>query len=93
MKLSDARLARLASQIVDTLADREDVRLQAGDAKLLNGVAAIMADELQVEERIDAEVREILEQYRNDIAAGRLDYNELFRRVKSRLVQERRAVL
>ena len=93
MKLSDARLERLASQIVDTLADREDVRLQAGDAKLLNGVAAIMADELQVEERIDAEVREILEQYRNDIAAGRLDYNELFRRVKSRLVQERRAVL
>ena len=93
MKLSDARLERLASQIVDTLADREDVRLQAGDAKLLHGVAAIMADELQVEERIDAEVREILEQYRNDIAAGRLDYNELFRRVKSRLVQERKAIL
>ncbi len=93
MKLSDARLDRLAAQIVDTLAERDDVRLQADDAKLLHGVKAIMADELQAEDRIDAEVREILEQYRNDIAAGRLDSHELFRRIKSRLVQERKVVL
>ena len=93
MRLSEARIERIAAQIVDTLADRDDVRLQANDAKLLRAVAEIMADELQVEERIDAEVREILEQYRNDIAAGRLDYHELFRKIKARLVQERRAVL
>jgi hypothetical protein len=93
MKLSDARLERLAAQIVDTLADRDDVRLQADDTRLLGGVITIMVDELSVEERIDAEAREILEQYRNDIAAGRLDYHELFRKVKSRLVSERKAVL
>ena len=57
MRLSEARIERLAAQIVDTLADRDDVRLQANDAKLLRAVAEIMADELQVEERIDAEVR------------------------------------
>lgn len=93
MRLSDTRLERLASEIVDLLADRDDVRLQADDAKLLQGVATIMADELTVEERIDAEAREILETYRNDIAAGRLDYHELFRKVKSRLVHERKAIL
>lgn len=93
MKLSDSRLERLASEIVDMLADRDDVRLQADDAKLLQGVATIMTDELTVEERIDAEARDILETYRNDIAAGRLDYHELFRKVKSRLVQERKAIL
>jgi hypothetical protein len=93
MRLSDARLERIAAQIVDALADRDDVRLQADDAKLLHGVAEIMADELLVEDRIDAEARQILDQYRNDIAAGRLNYEELFRKVKSRLVQERGAVL
>lgn len=93
MRLSDTRLERLAAEIVDLLADRDDVRLQADDAKLLQGVATIMADELTVEERIDAEAREILETYRNDIAAGRLDYHELFRKVKSRLVHERKAIL
>jgi hypothetical protein len=93
MKLSDARLDRLATQIVDMLAERDDVRLQADDTKLLHGVKAIMADELQAEDRIDAEVREILDQYRNDIAAGRLDYHELYRRIKTRLVNERKVVL
>ncbi len=93
MKLSEARVDRLAAQIVDTLADRDDVRLNAGDAKLLHAVTRIMVDELMVEERIEAEVRDLLDQYRNDIAAGRLNYNELFKRVKSRLVAERNAVL
>ncbi len=93
MKLSDARLDRLATQIVDMLAERDDVRLQADDTKLLHGVKAIIADELQAEDRIDAEVREILDQYRNDIAAGRLDYHELYRRIKTRLVNERKVVL
>ncbi len=93
MRISDARLERIAAQIVDTLADYEDVRLQADDAKLLRGVEDIMLDELNVEDRIDAEVRDILEQYRNDIAAGRLDYHELYRKVKSRLVNERKVIL
>ena len=93
MKLSDARLDRLATQIVDMLAERDDVRLQADDTKLLHGVKAIMVDELQAEDRIDAEVRDILDQYRNDIAAGRLDYHELYRRIKTRLVNERKVVL
>ncbi len=93
MRISDGRLERIAAQIVDTLADYEDVRLQADDAKLQRGVEDIMLDELNVEDRIDAEVRDILEQYRNDIAAGRLDYHVLYRKVKSRLVNERKAIL
>ncbi len=93
MKLSEARIERIATQIVDILAERDDVRLQADDTKLLRGAIEIITDELGVEERIDAEAREILNQYRNDIAAGRLDYNELFRRVKSKLIAEYKAVL
>jgi len=93
MRISDGRLERIAAQIVDTLADYDDVRLQADDAKLQRGVEDIMIDELNVEDRIEAEVRDILEQYRNDIAAGRLDYHVLYRKVKSRLVNERKAIL
>jgi|1186.fasta_scaffold537595_1 hypothetical protein len=93
MRLSEPRLDRLAGQIVDALAELDDVRLRADDAKLLHAVKAIVTDELQVEERIDAEARDLLEHYRNDIAAGRLDYHELFRKIKARLIQEHHAVL
>ncbi len=93
MKLSEARIDKLSLEIIDALAEQEDVRLQADDAKLRAAIRAIMIDELTVEERLDAEVREMLEQYRTDIAMGRLKYDELFRRVKQRLIAERRIIL
>ncbi len=93
MRISEGRMERLASGIVDMLAERDDVRLQADDSQLIHAVKATLTDEMQAEDRVDAEVRELLEQYRNDIAAGRLDYHELFRKIKARLLSERKIVL
>ena len=93
MKLSEARIDKLSEQIVDALAELDDVRLQADDGKLLHGIRTVMIDELTVEERLDAEVRQLLEHYRGDIASGRMNYDELFRRAKQRLINERRIVL
>ncbi|HEX6289120.1 MAG TPA: DUF507 family protein [Herpetosiphonaceae bacterium] len=93
MKLSEARIDKLSEEIVDVLAEQDDVRLQADDVKLRHAIRDEMIDELTVEERLDAEVRKILEQYRSDITMGRMNYDELFRRVKQRLINERRIVL
>lgn len=93
MKLSEARIDKLSEQIVDVLAEQDDVRLQADDGKLLHAIRTVMIDELTVEERLDVEVRQLLEQYRGDIAMGRMNYDELFRRAKQRLINERRIVL
>lgn len=93
MKLSEARIDKLSEAIVDTLAEQDDVRLQADDGKLLHAIRTTMIDELTVEERLDVEVRKLLEQYRGDIAQGRMNYDELFRRVKQRLIAERRIIL
>jgi uncharacterized protein len=93
MKLSDQRIDKLSETIVDVLAEQDDVRLQADDVKLRHAIRDEMIDELTVEERLDAEVRKLLEQYRSDITMGRMNYDELFRRVKQRLINERRIVL
>ena len=93
MKLSEARIDKLAEQIVDVLADQDDVRLQADDTKLLHAIRASVIDELTVEERLDVEVRKMLDQHKGDIAMGRLNYDELFKRAKQKLINERRIVL
>ena len=93
MKLSEARVDKLSLDIIDTLAEQDDVRLQAKDAELSAAVKQIVEDELLVEERLDAEVRQLLEQHRSDIVMQRLSYDELFRRTKQRLINERRIVL
>lgn len=93
MKLSPARVERLSAEILDALADHDDVRLQGDDAKLMQGIREIMLDELQVEERLEAEVRGVLDEYRHDIAMGRLDAGELYRKIKAKLVRERSLIL
>lgn len=93
MKLSEARIDKLSLDIIDTLAEQDDVRLQAKDAELSAAIKQIMEDELSVEERLDVEVRQLLEEHRTDIVMGRLSYDDLFRRIKQRLVNERRIVL
>lgn len=93
MKLSDPRIDKLSEEIVDMLAEQDDVRLQADDVKLRHAIRDEVIDELTVEERLDAEVRKLLEQHRSDITMGRMNYDELFRRVKQRLISERRIIL
>lgn len=93
MKLSDPRIDKLSEEIVDLLAEQDDVRLQADDVKLRHAIRDEVIDELTVEERLDAEVRKVLEQHRSDITMGRMNYDELFRRVKQRLISERRIIL
>lgn len=93
MKLSEARIDVLSERIVDVLADQDDVLFQAPDPRLRQAIREIMIDELTVEERLDAEVRALLEQHRSDIVMGRLNYDEVFRRVKQRLIRERGIVL
>lgn len=93
MKLSENRIDRLSEQIVDVLAELDDVRLQADDVKLRHAIRAVMIDELTVEERLDAEVRKMLDEHKSDIVMGRMNYDELFRRAKQKLISERRIIL
>lgn len=93
MKLSENRIDRLSEQIVDVLAELDDVRLQADDVKLRYAIRAVMIDELTVEERLDAEVRKMLDEHKSDIVMGRMNYDELFRRAKQKLISERRIIL
>ncbi len=93
MKLSEARIDKLSLDIIDILAEQDDVRLQGNDAELGSAIKQIMVDELTVEERIDVEVRQMLEPYRTDITTGRINYDDLFRKTKQRLIRERRIIL
>ncbi|TFG60798.1 MAG: DUF507 family protein, partial [Nitrospirales bacterium] len=54
--------------------------------------AAILA-ELQVEDRLNADVREMLKQFEREFAEGRADYQKMFTMVKQKLIKERGVIL
>lgn len=56
-------------------------------------VTQLMLDELSVEDRINDEVRKILEQYGEKMKQFGASYEEAFKAVKRQLVRERKVVL
>ena len=93
MKLSPDKIEQLADKLVDTLADTDGVLFRSSDAELRIAIGEIMTDELMVEERLDAEIHKMLQAYKYEITMGRLNYDELYRKLRSRLIAERRIVL
>jgi hypothetical protein len=58
-------------------------------SELING---IIAEELASEDRLNEEVREILEQYSDYMRREGVSYQEMFRKAKNQLVQQRKIV-
>ncbi len=56
-------------------------------------VHAAMLDELSLEDRINDEVRVILEAYSDEMNKTGANYQEMFRKVKNELVRKYKAVL
>jgi len=55
-------------------------------------VAAIITQELQVEDRLNDEVREILSQYSDYMRRQGVSYQEMFRRIKNTLIAQRKVI-
>lgn len=93
MKLSPEKIEALALDLIDTLAEIDGVLFRGDDTALKLAIIEIITDELMVEERLDAEVHRMLQAYKYEITMGRLNYDELFRKLRNKLIAERKIVL
>lgn len=80
----------LARQMVRRLTPRmiETTEPQA----LAELIAGVIIEELEVEDRLNEEVREILSQYADYMRREGVSYQEMFRRIKNQLIAERKIV-
>jgi len=62
---------------------------QAGGSEL---IAAVIEDDLAIEDRLNDEVREILSEYTEYMRREGVSYQEMFRRIKNQLVRERKVI-
>ncbi|HEY1263263.1 MAG TPA: DUF507 family protein [Terriglobales bacterium] len=90
----------LSKEYVAYLAREATKRLIAGEFIETKNVAAVnerlhaaMLEELSLEDRINDEVRVILEAYSEEMRKAGANYQEMFRKVKKELVQKYKAVL
>ena len=90
----------LSREYVGYLARQMAQKLIAGEfiesrdvARVSEALNAALLDELQLEDRINDEVRLILEQYQEEMSRAGASYQEMFKKVKNELVRKYKAVL
>lgn len=90
----------LSKEYVSYLAREVTKKLIAGEFIETKNVAAVtervhtsMLEELSLEDRINDEVRVILEAYAEEMRKSGANYQEMFRKVKNELVRKYKAVL
>ena len=93
MRLKKERIAALARILIDQLIEQHLIRPETPKAELASLLEQIITDELTIEDRLDAEVRQILDTYKAQIDKGQVDERKMFLMIKKQLVKERGMIL
>jgi hypothetical protein len=93
VKLSKARVGHLAESLISRLQETDHLDILGEKKAVIEALDRAMTAELSVEDRLNAEIRELMKQYDVQIERGGVDYQKMFTMIKSKLVKERGLIL
>ncbi len=92
MKLNKNQIEHLAFMTVRNLTKEGKVLIEDKN-RLVETIIALLTEEFQKEDRLDQEVREILSKHMEKIRKENIEYQTMFRMIKTKLAKERNIVL
>ena len=92
MRLNRNQIEHMAFVIVRNLIQDEKI-IAEDKIKLHEETVTLITDEFQKEDKLDQEVREILSQHMEKIRQDNIEYQTMFRMIKTKLAKERNLVL
>jgi len=92
MRLNKNQIEHLSSVILRNLT-REGKIIVENKARLLEEVTSLLIDEFQKEDRLDQEVRELLSKHMEKIRKENIEYQQMFKMIKTKLAREKGIVL
>jgi uncharacterized protein DUF507 len=93
MRLKKEQIEKISHLVVKGLQAKKLATFKVSEEKILGRIVEIFTNNLLQEDRLDEEVRKLMEQYQDQIAKGQLDRQKVFQMIKKQLVKERNLVL
>jgi hypothetical protein len=93
MRLNTIRIHQMAATVIERLEAQGLLQIQGKTDLVVQQLETAITTELQVEDRLNADVREMLKQFDQEFSAGRADYQKMFSMVKQKLIKERGLIL
>ncbi|MBI2838557.1 MAG: DUF507 family protein [Acidobacteria bacterium] len=92
MRLTREQVELMAFHIIRTLLQEGKIEVDDREG-VIDRIAEAITVELQIEDRLNDEVREILNKHSDEIRTGNVEYQTMFKMVKDKLVRERKLIL
>ena len=92
MRLHKNQIEHLAFVIIKNLLKEEKI-LTENKSKLIEKLEHLIFEEFQKEDKLDQEVRGILNQHMEKIRKDNIEYQTMFRMIKTKLAKEKGIVL
>ena len=92
MRLNKNQVEHMAFIIVRILVKEGKVILE-DRGRLIESISSLITEDFQKEDQLDQEVREILSKHMEKIRKENLEYQTMFRMIKTKLAKERNIVL
>lgn len=93
MRLNKNQIEHLSFVIFRNLSKDGKVIIEDNKTKLLEEITNLLTEEFQKEDKLDQEVREILSKHIEKIRKENIEYQTMFRMIKTKLAKERNIVL
>jgi uncharacterized protein len=93
MRLSKERIRHIAESLATRLQQEGQVAMVGDQKAFVEQIDHAIVEELSIEDRLNAEVRQLLKTYEQDIERGHVDYQRMFTMVKNKLARERGLIL
>ncbi len=89
MRLSEARIRKLAKAMVREMTSRGAIKTQAGPGNAADVIAKTLIIDQRLEEHIESEARAMLERQRNLPPPGTGEYQAAFQQAKRQIASRR----
>lgn len=93
MKLNSEEMRGLSDFLSKMILDKNLLLKQAKREDISLAIYAIIAEDMKLEDRLNEEVKDIMERYDSELKSGKLDYNKLFNMIKQQLIKERKLII
>lgn len=92
MRLTREQVQLMAFHAIRTLLQEGKIEVEDRE-RLIDRVGEVITGELLVEDKLNDEVREILNKHSDQIRSGNVEYQTMFKMIKDKLVRERKIIL
>ncbi len=84
----------MARRILDDLLKEKLIEVDRSDLEMLRVmVDEFLLEQLLIEDKLNEEARKLLDQYRDKMRQENINYQDMFKMIKRRLIEERNLVI